>query len=445
MNTPRLQRLLVFALVLVGLLFFVGRGYHDEREALHFRDFKQPYASARCLLAGCDPYSEADTRAAYIAAGGVDDDKVVFDPYSALYPPFSLVMLIPVAALPYPAAHAAWEALIAAGFSAAALLTAQLCLDAGAALAPAFLLALLTASSTILLMLGQISGVVIALVAIAFFSILRGRFLPLAGACFFVALMLKPHDAGLPFLYLLFAGARPRRVFFAVAASCLVFAGGSLLWFAHAPGTAHWLPELRANLGGNAAPGSVNSPAGGHTQAVNLTDLQAIFAAIHDRASFYNGAALALSAALFAGWTVPAARLRDTPPKHLLAVAAISCLMPLPIYHRQYDTRILLLAFPALASLLAQARGRLWGYFGLGLMTLATVVTAHPFLNRLTRAPGPVEHAGPLRTLLLYRPMPEILLLLFLFFTASLWRLMRAERPGGQGSAGRSPAVLRTP
>ncbi len=435
----RPQRLLVFALVLAGVLVFLYRGYHDEREALHFRDFKQPYASARCLLTGCDPYSEADTRAAYLAAGGVDDDKVVFDPYSALYPPFSLAALAPVAALPYPAAHAVWEALIAAGFSAAALLTAQLCLDAGAALAPALLLALLTASSTILLMLGQVSGVVIALVAIAFFCVLRGRLLPLAGACFFVALMLKPHDAGLPFLYLAFAGPRARRMFFAVAALGLVFAGGSLLWFAHAPGTAHWLPELRANLQGNAAPGSVNSPASGHTQAVNLTDLQAIFAAVRDRASFYNGAALLVSVGLFAAWAVPAARLRDTLPKHLLAVAAISCLMPLPIYHRQYDTRILLLAFPAVAYLLAERGRRVWGLFALLLMTVATVVTAHPFLNRLIRAPGPVEHAGPLKTLLLYRPMPEILLLLFLFFTVSLWRL----RDGG--SAGKSPAAPRMP
>ncbi len=433
------RRFLVFALVLAGVLLFVLRGYHDEREALHFRDFKQPYASARCLLTGCDPYSEADTRAAYLAAGGVDDDKVVFDPYSALYPPFSLAVLAPVAALRYPAAHALWEALMAASFSLAALLTAQLCLDAGAALAPAALLALFTASSTILLMLGQVSGVVIALVAVAFFSILRGRFLPLAGACFFVALMLKPHDAGLPFLYLLFAGPRGRRVFFAIAALGLVFAGGSVLWFAHAPGTTHWLPELRANLHGNAAPGSVNSPASGHTQAVNLTDLQALFAALSDRASFYNGAALLVSLGLFAAWAVAAARLPDTLPKHLLAIAAISCLMPLPIYHRQYDTRILLLAFPAVAYLLAAGGRRAWGLLGLLLMTMATLVTAHPFLNRLIRAPGPVEHAGPFRTLLLYRPMPEILLLLFLFLTVSLWRLR------DEGSAGRSPAVLRTP
>ena len=261
-------------------------------------DFKQPYASARCLLTGCDPYSEGETHAAFLAAGGPDNDAVVFDPYSALYPPFSLVALMPFAALPWPTAHTLWEALLAASFSLAALCTAQLCLDAGSALLPVFLLAALTATSTILLMLGQISGVVIALLVLGFFCLLRERFFFLAAICFFLALLLKPHDAALPFVYLLFAGPRSRRVFFVVAGPAILFAAGSFLWFAHAPSTTHWLPELRANLHGNAAPGSVNSPAPGHAQAVNLTDLQAIFAAVRNRAAFYNGAALLVAAVL---------------------------------------------------------------------------------------------------------------------------------------------------
>ncbi len=418
-------RLVVVLLAFAGVFAFLVRGYHDEREALHFRDFKQPYASARCLLTGCDPYSEPATRAAFLAAGGRDDDKIVFDPYSALYPPFSLVALLPVAALPYPTAHAVWEALIAAGFSLAALLAAQLCLDAGAgaALAPVALLSALTASSTILLMLGQISGVVIALVVIAFFCLLRERFLPAAAVCFFVALMLKPHDAALPFLYLLFAGPRWRRVFYVAAGLSIVFAGASLLWFAHAPAAAHWLAELEANLQGNAAPGSVNSPAPGHPQAVNLTDLQAVFAAVRDRARFYNGTALALSVLLFGAWLAPVVRLRNGLPKHLPAIAAMACLALLPIYHRQYDTRILLLAFPAVAFVLA--RRRAWGFVGLSLLTVATVVSTHQYLNRLI--PGSAG-AGPARTLALYRPMPEVLLLLFLYFAASLWLLLRDER-----------------
>jgi hypothetical protein len=96
------QRPVAWLLALMGICVFISRGYHDEREALQFRDFKQPYSSARCVIVGCDPYSESATRAAFLAAGGHDTDAAVFAPYSALYPPFSLVVLTPVAGLEYP-------------------------------------------------------------------------------------------------------------------------------------------------------------------------------------------------------------------------------------------------------------------------------------------------------------------------------------------------------
>ncbi len=419
-------------LALVAALAFTVRGYHDEREALHFRDFKQPYSSARCLLTHCDPYSEPATHAAFLAASGPDNDKIVFDPYSALYPPFSLVVLTPIAALPYPLAHAVWEGLLAAAFSLAVLLTADLCVTAGVWVAPVLLLAAFAFSSTILLMLGQISGVVIALLVIAFTCVLRERLPWLAVACLFLAVMLKPHDAGLPLLYLLFAGPRWRRAFGAVAALSILCVGGSLLWFAHAPGTAHWLAELGANLHGNASAGSVNNPAPGHIQAVNLTDLESLLAAARDNAPFYNRAAYLLAALLLAAWAVPVARLRNTFEKHLLAIAAIACLALLPIYHRQYDTRILLLAFPAIAWLLAQKGHRVWGSLGFALLTLATLLTAHQFINRaLLHQQAAIEHAGALKTLLLYRPMPEILVVLFLYFLGSLLRAMRTQDLAG--------------
>ena len=218
-------RLLALLLALLGVLAFVVRGYHDETQALHFRDFKQPYSSSRCLLQHCDPYSEADTRAAFIAAGGRDIDKIVFDPYSALYPPFSLVVLTPVAALPYPVAHAVWEALIAASFALATFLVADLCVAAGVWLPAAVLLAVFSASSTILLMLGQISGFVISLLVIAFACLLRERLLWLAALCLFLAVMLKPHDAAIPILYLAFAGPRWRRVFGVVLGASLLLQG----------------------------------------------------------------------------------------------------------------------------------------------------------------------------------------------------------------------------
>jgi hypothetical protein len=423
----RSKRWLALLLVVLGIVGFLVRGYHDEREALHFRDFKQPYSSARCLLSHCDPYSEPDTRAVFLAAGGIDNDKIVFDPYSALYPPFSLVMLTPIAALPYPVAHDVWEVLIAATFAIAIMLALQLSLAAAeVSVQLAAVLAIFAFSSTILLMLGQISGLVIALMGIGFFLMMRERWLVIAGACFFIALMLKPHDAGLPFLYMLFAGPRWRKTFYWVSAACIAFTVGSVFWFAHMPATAHWLVELGVNLKGNSAASSVNNPAA--PEAIFLADLQSIFAVVRDQSSFYNSAAAGVSVLLFCLWAVPALRLPNSLTKHVLSIAAISCIMLLPLYHRQYDSRILLLVFPAVACLMDRRQGRIWGMTGLTLTGIATVVSSHSFLNIVvTRYPAAIRAASPVRTLLLYRPIASIFLVLAVYFILSMYREMRKQ------------------
>jgi hypothetical protein len=438
-KAQRRRVILALLLALMGIVVFLSRGYHDERLALKFRDFKQPYSSARCLVKGCDPYNESSTRAVFLAAHGQDSDSVVFEPYSALYPPFSLAALVPVAALEYPEAHVLWEFLIAATFSAAVLLTADLCALAGSVALPVTLLAVFTASSTILIMLGQISGLVIALLAIGFACVARAGFasrpawLPspvyawVAGICFCVAVLLKPHDAAIPLLYLLFAGRTWRRVFAVILIVSLVFAGASLAWFAHMPQTAHWLPELRANLHGNAMPGGPNSPRPDQIGGLEQAGLQSIFAIFIATPGIYNLAAIAASLMFLAAWLVPMIRLRDGLRKHTLAVAAIACLALMPVYHRQYDSRMLLLVFPAIAILLAQRRDRGWGLAALGLAAVATVVTSHNFLHILERHESRILHASTLQTLVMYRPIAVSMVLLFLFFLGMLFREMREQ------------------
>jgi hypothetical protein len=425
-------------LTLFGVLFFVDRGYHDEREALRFRDFKQPYSSARCLLKGCDPYSEADTRAVFLSAGGRDTDAVVFQPYSALYPPFSLTVLLPIAALPYRAAHAVWEAVIAASFSAAVLLTADVCALGGASVLAAFVLALFTASSTILIMLGQLSGVVIALLAIGFACIYRMRKTPrlllvpagllpwIAGVCFCVAVLLKPHDAAIPLLYLPFAGRVWRKTFFVVLTVSLLFAALSIVWFAHMPQTTHWLHELRTNLHGNAMPGSPDSPRIGQTVALEQASLESIFAVFLANATHYDLAAIGLSAVFLGAWIVPVARLRSGFRKDAFAIAALACLALMPVYHRQYDSRMLLLVFPAVAVLLAEWR-RLSGWIVLFLVTIATALTSHVFLRVLERHPSRIVRASVWQTILIYRPIPLSMLVIFLFLLGILYREMHLQ------------------
>ncbi len=118
----------------------------------------------------------------------------------------------------------------------------------------------------------------------------------------------------------------------------------------------------------------------------------------------------------------------------MVAIAALACLALLPIYHRQYDTRILLLTFPAAAYLLADTRRRIWGALGLMLLAVATVLTSHQVHSRLLIPRiAAIQASSPVRTLLLYRPIENSTLVLSLYFLAALWLAMRSQQ--GEGSA----------
>jgi hypothetical protein len=429
----------VLFVVFLGALLFLVRGRHDEKEALQFRDFKQPYASSRCLLHGCNPYSERDTRAEFLKAGGVDNDFQVFRPFSALYPPFSFAVLAPIAALDWHSAHQAWFWIVGILFAVAVMLAADLCVgpsvdpDVGpggnlpsTTWANALLLAIFTVTSTILLMLGQISGPVIALLVIGFWCLLREKGVWVAVVAFTLALALKPHDSALLICYLPFAGRVWRKTFMATAVLTAIVIVAGTLWCTHEPASAHWLADLETNLHGNASAGGVNDPTRGSLEALNMANLQPVFAAEDSDEHVYNAAAQLVTLVLLGAWAVPAYRMRNGSAKHLLAIASMACIMLLPIYHRQYDTRVLLLVFPAVGLLLAW-RARTWGVASLGLLALATLVTSHMYLNRLTMRQGAqIKAAGAVKTLLLYRPLPLVELALAVLLIAAFYSYARA-------------------
>ncbi len=434
MRNPALgsRRALPALIVLVGILAFAGKGYQDEQAALHFRDFKQPYASARCVLHGCDPYAEAPTREQFLSAGGVDDDATVFQAYSSLYPPPSLMMLAPVAALRYPAAHALWFMAIALLFSLASAAVAELCLGfvaGGAATALMTVLAAFIFSSTILLMLGQLSGPVVSLLVLGVWLLIHDRARWLAVLCLTVALLLKPHDALLIVgLYLLVGGVRWRQAWIAVMVLAVVFTVGSIAWFTHSPATSRWTSELPANLKGNTGAGNVNDATLSNLQASQIADLKPLIGAVTADPRLGTLGELGGSAILLLLWIVPVLRMRDTRTRHVLALAALSAITLLPIYHRQYDTRLLLLVFPATALLLA--RRRAWGVAALALTAVASVITSHKYGNFLVLRQTRLGSETALQALIFYRPLPEIELLLALFFIAALWMAHSEEQKG---------------
>jgi hypothetical protein len=118
-------------------------------------------------------------------------------------------------------------------------------------------------------------------------------------------------------------------------------------------------------------------------------------------------------------------RTRATPARAWLALASIAALSMLPVYHRQYDAKLLLLTVPACVMLLAQA-GRM-GRLALLMTTAAFVLTGDltwAILLGLMNHVYPVATGVSAQILMAVQvfPPPLILLVLGVFY---LWAYAR--------------------
>jgi uncharacterized SAM-binding protein YcdF (DUF218 family) len=102
------------------------------------------------------------------------------------------------------------------------------------------------------------------------------------------------------------------------------------------------------------APGGINAPglgsAGAHGLA-QVVSLQAMIAVFRDDPGFFNLVSYMIAAPLLLVWALTVLRSRPPVKSVCLALAAIASLSMLPVYHRVYDTKLLLLTVPACAML----------------------------------------------------------------------------------------------
>jgi hypothetical protein len=128
-----------------------------------------------------------------------------------------------------------------------------------------------------------------------------------------------------------------------------------VLWVWHI--SPHWIQEEHANLLAFSAHGGTNDPSlasGGAHGLGMVVSLQAIFSFFRDDPHFYNLASYLVFGVLLLVWAVVTLRARPTPANLWLALAVVSALSMLPVYHRQYDTKLLLLAVPACGLLMLE-------------------------------------------------------------------------------------------
>ncbi len=190
------------------------------------------------------------------------------------------------------------------------------------------------------------------------------------------------------------------------------------------------MQELHRNVSVELVHGGISDPGPSGLLSRNtgeLIDLQTAVSIFRDDAGFYNPISYALGGLLILAWGLGVVRKRFSTEDAPLALAAIAVLTLLPVYHRTYDAKLLLLTIPACALLWAEKGTRRW--IALVLTSAGILVTSDiplAILLRLTRGlpDYPTTAAGKMMNMVLLRPAPLVLLALGVFY---LWVYLRRD------------------
>jgi hypothetical protein len=226
---------------------------------------------------------------------------------------------------------------------------------------------LLTAG--ILLVLGQPATFAISSVVVASCLFLRGRLLPLGALLFMLSLAVKPQIGGLIVLYFLVQRVAWRHAVVALAGALALLLSASLIMRVR-PATADWPSTLRSNLSATLSPGGSADPRPDNQQSVGDVNLQTVTSIFSPRAQAFNLLAYTSFLALLAVGIAAVVQAGKVMEVHLLALGALSILSLTPVYHRFYDTRLLLLSVPAVVVVFQKRRP-----LGLVIAVLTVVAT----------------------------------------------------------------------
>jgi hypothetical protein len=336
-------------------------------------DFRHVYCGARTLVQQHDPYNPDNVERVCQAAGAAPTPDAginrVFVTHM-VYPPSTFAITILFGILPFPMAQILWSAIAAVVTIVAAYLIWKS--TAGyAPLAMSGLLCIFLINSPTLF-IGNPAGIDVGLCAIGAWCLVEERFILPGVLCLAASLLVKPHDPGLIWLYFVLAGKNYRRRGLLVLAIVVCASIPVTLWVWHL--SPHWIQEWHSDLQAFTLHGEMNDPGpstGGGRGILMITDLQAVFSFIKDDPRFYNLASYCVCALLLVVWTAVTLRSKVTRQNTWLALAAIAPLTMLPLYHRQYDAKLIILMLPACAALWMK-RERL-GWFAL-ILTFVVVV-----------------------------------------------------------------------
>ena len=361
-------------LLLLGIsaiIFFAVGGARVFRASY---DLVPVYTGARCLLYGCDPYDTKQLEQQFFAGGGRPTELPSWEIDVPVYPPSTFLVLSPLALLRFPIARLLWFLLNGCLFVTSAGLILSLCPESLrlperwlATTLGSFILA----TSGILLVLGQPAAFSISLVIIGCYFFFRGRFLPLGAFLLMLSLAVKPQIGGLIVVYLLAQRIHWRYAALALTGALALLLSAGLILRLH-PRSSDWTSTLRANLSATLGPGGSADPRPANIEAVGDANLQTLTSIFFSAPKTFNRAAYAIFIVLLAALITVVLRVNAGQELHFLALAAVTLLSLTPVYHRFYDTRLLLLTIPAV--LIVFQKRRLLGSL-IAVLTLLAVIS----------------------------------------------------------------------
>jgi hypothetical protein len=426
MTKARLDGL--YLLLLGGVVFVLLGTVLASTSPVALIDFRGLYYSARCLIQHSDPYNANEELRISQAEGGVrpwDSANAHEVVTQSVYPPTTFSFTVPFAMLPWGSAHILWMALTIASLIFASFLIWNLGADYAPILS-GLLVGFLLANSEVLIIVGNIAGIAIGLCVVAVWCFLRGRFILAGILCLAISLAVKPQNAGLVWLYFLLAGGVYRKRALQTLLATVAVSLPGILWVWHvSPG---WMQEWHSNVLAFSAHGGMNDPGpssvGGHGLGM-VVNLQAVISVFRDDPRFYNPVTYLICVPLLLLWMIVTLRSRSSPSRAWIGLAAIAALSLLPVYHRQTDTKLLLLTVPACAMLWAE--GGLIGWLALLLNTAGFVLNGDitwaillGLINRLHMSTAGLS--GEILIAVQVFPAPLILLAMGVFY---LWVYVR--------------------
>jgi hypothetical protein len=393
-------------------------------------DFRIIYIAAQCLVQHRDPYQESEFLRIFYREGGqlpnqVDHRQFQHAVMAVVYLPTALLLLAPFAVLSWTAAQGVWTILTIGLFTLACCLVWIIASDSSPPLALC-LCAIMLANAEVVFAFGNAAGIAVSLCVIGVCAFVTNRF-ALAGAlCLAMSLALKPHDSFAIWLYFFLVGGFYRKQVLKTLVAVVVLSVPAFLWVAHI--SPDWIWEFRSNLAVVGAKGGITDPGpGGASNRTGgmIINLQSAASIVHDDPRAYNLVTYAVCAPLFLVWLFATLRTKNAHAQIWLSLASLVPLSLLPVYHRVYDAKLLLLAIPACALIWNRGGPRRW-------IVLTTTSAAILFTSDIPESllvmvtkPLPMHPVGlseKLRVIFLARSIPLLLLAMCISF---LWEYFR--------------------